>query len=140
LNPSSNAMKVRSTSSDVESHITMANVLLWHAGLKLVPDSNTTKWDGVTGGTKSIYELKLAKARDGWTIGVNSDKTPKATRINFNPGVMHLCYIKSTVKSLAGSATDRPQLTGAAETLAGSPSASWVQPSGVPPDGAAGSV
>ena len=140
LNPSNPALKVRSTAANVADHISMANVLLWHAALKLVPDSTTTKWDGVTGGTKGIYELKLPKAKDGWTLGVNSDKTPKATRLNFNPGVLHLCYIKSTVKALAGSATDRPGLGGAAETLAGDPSASWVQPSGVPPDGGAGSV
>lgn len=141
VQPSNNAMKIRSTPADVVKQIATANVLLWHAGLRLVPDTNKSKWDGATGGANGVYEIKLPKAHDGWTIGVNDNTTIQAMRLNFNPGVMHLCYIKSAVDAtLCGVASDRPQLTGAAQTLAGSPTPSWVQPSGIPPDGAAGSV
>jgi|HubBroStandDraft_1064217.scaffolds.fasta_scaffold01905_4 hypothetical protein len=141
VDPSKAAMQVRSRPADVLNHVAMANILLWHAGLNLVPDVDATAWDSATSSGNGIFVITLSAKHNGWTIGVNDDLTPVATRLNFNPGVMHFCYIKSTKDAgTAGSATDRPQLSGANETLSGTPSPSWVYPSGVPPDSAAKTV
>jgi hypothetical protein len=137
VNPKKTSLRIQSQPSDVVKHVAMANVLLWHAGLTLVPDTDATVWDGATSAGNGIFQITLPTSQTAFTVGVNSNLTPVATRLNFKPGFMHFCYLKSTVKSLAGSATDRPQLTGADQPLSGSPSPSWVQPSGVPPDVAA---
>lgn len=168
VDPSNDALRINSRPEHVRNHIDMANVLLWHAGLHLIPDTDQTPWDGAIpwdGLTDKehadkklhakpalplpqeevphvpfppktgIFEIKLPKSDDAWTIGVNDELTPVATRLNFRPGVMHFCYIKSSKDSLlCGAATDLPQLSGKPETLGGSPSTSWVYPSGVPPD------
>lgn len=140
VDPSKASLRVRSRPPDVINHVAMANVLLWHAGLSLIPDTDVTAWDGATSAGNGIFQIKLSLPHSNWTLGINANNTPVATRLNFKPGVLHFCYIKSTKQGLAGAATDRPQLTGANQSLAGSPSPSWVQPSGVPPDGAAGTV
>lgn len=141
VTPSKASLKVRTTPADAGKHIAMANALLWHAALQLVPDSDATVWDGAVSHGKGIFEIQLPAKHVGWSVGVNDNLPPVATRLNFQPGVLHICYIKSSKSGgIAGVATDRPQLSGANEILAGTPSPSWVRPSGVPPDGAAGSV
>lgn len=141
LTPAKASLKVRTTPADAAKHIAMANALLWHAALQLVPDTDATAWDSAVSSGNGIFQITLSSKNVGFTVGINDNLPPVATRLNFRPGVLHICYIKSSKSGgIAGVATDRPQLSGANETLAGTPSPSWVQPSGVPPDGAAGSV
>jgi len=119
----------------------MANVLLWHAGLTLVPDTDTSTWDGVTDCGDAVYQLEVAGKTMKFAVGVNENIPPITTKLNFRPGVMHFVYIKTdTTPGDCGIATDQPGLDGKKESLASSPSPSWVRPSGIPPDGAARTV
>jgi|GEM_PF-930359 hypothetical protein len=132
------AARPRVTPSDVQRHVNLANALFHQAGLKLVPDPDPKGYDGAVADPKFPGIFVLNVANNGLTMGVNSNLPPKAMRLNSNPGVMHLLYIKSfDSDGAAGVATDRPGLSGAKVTLDGSPSASWVRPSGVAPDSAA---
>jgi hypothetical protein len=140
LNPSKNTQKIRSTPDDVAGHIAIANVLLWQAGLKLVADKDKTEFDGTTLNRPGVFSLTLPKKLDNWSIGVDTDHFPEAARLNFRPGVLNIVYVKSTVNNVP-TETDRPLLDGKNATDNGSPSTSWVQPSGVPPlDNPAGTV
>jgi hypothetical protein len=133
--------RVRTKPADAKDHVGMANVLLWHAGLTLVPDTDTSTWDGVTDCGDAVYQLEVAGKTMKFAVGVNENIPPITTKLNFRPGVMHFVYIKTdTTPGDCGIATDRPGLDGKKESLAGSPSPSWVRPSGIPPDGAARTV
>jgi hypothetical protein len=133
--------KVRTTPADAKNHLAMANILLWHAGLTLVPDSDTTTWDGVTDFGDAVYRLEVSGKTMKFAVGVNENIPPITTKLNFRPGVIHFTYIKTdTTPGDCGIATDRPGLDGKTESLVGSPTPSWVRPSGIPPDGAAKTV
>ncbi len=74
-------------------------------------------------------------------MGVNTNIPMPCTRLNSRQNVMNIAWIKSSKNpNAAGTATDRPGLSGATITDAGTPSTSWVTPSGIPPDGGAGTV
>lgn len=129
----------RQTADDVKRFIDLANVLMYQSGLLFVPDPKTTAWDGaVASAHAGIYTINTKD--NTMTVGVERDNPPHPVRLNFNPGVMHLCFIKSLKGSAAGVATDRPGLVGQNVTLSGTPSTSWFPPSGVAPDAAAGTV
>lgn len=137
----------RPTNADVASHIHLANVMMYQSGLLLVPDLDCTTWDGavVDPDHPGIYRVKVTD--NSLTVGVALNLPPNPLRLNFRPGVMHICYIKSfadnadgTKDTAVGVATDRPGLSGAHVTLDGAPTSSWLSPSGVPPDDAAQTV
>ena len=150
LNPSHNDEQLRTSPGDVWGHIAVANVLLWQAGLQLVPDPEKdvqaplqfAGFDGVTPEGTGVFSLKLPETLDKWSTAVDTDAAnlfPDAARLNFRPGVLNIVYIKATLSDEA-IAIDRTQLDGGNATDQGSPSTSWVQPSGIPPDKDAGSV
>ncbi len=131
----------RVSPNDVKKHIELANVLMWQSGMLMVPDEAKGRWNGaVATGHPGIFRIWLSKAKKDLTKGVNANIEIKALAMNFNPGVMHLAYLKSVVGDPAGVATERPQLDGKKEKVDGTPSASWRQPSGVKPDKAAEAV
>lgn len=133
--------RVRTKPADAKNHVAMANVLLWHAALTLVPDADKTTWDGVTDCGDAVYQLEVSGKTLKFAVGVNENIPPITTKLNFRPGVMHFAYIKTdTTPGDCGIATDRPGLSGKTESLPGSPTPSWVRPSGIPPDGAAKTV
>lgn len=126
------------TAQQVRDHMTMANIIWWQAGIHFIPDPNTTAIDGATAtGEPGVYTVPAQ--RDSWTVNVNIDGSPHATRLNFNPGVFNIAYVRSTQQGVA-AATDIRGTSGANEVLGGTPSTSWVLPTGVAPDGAAGNV
>jgi hypothetical protein len=65
---------------------------------------------------------------------------PPGTALNFAPGVFNFAYIHSGTASVLGSAIDRDSNIGANLTDNGTPSSSWIKPSGVAPHAAAGVV
>ena len=120
------------TPDNVNNHIRMARVLLWQAGLELTPDSNTTLFDGATATAHKGVFIVPAK-KDNWTNNVDINSTPIATRLNFRPLVVNIAYVRSCSENRA-VASDTPGFDGKSQKLGGSPSTSWVIPSGVPPD------
>jgi hypothetical protein len=131
----------RATAADIHRHIQLANVLMYQAGLLLVPDHETETWDGATAsvGNPGVYTIKTAD--NTLTVGVNDNIPPHPMRLNFRPGAMHLVYIKSLSSAgAAGVAVDRPGLAGDKVSIEGTPSTSWVPPTGVAPDKASAKV
>ncbi|MFZ4574611.1 MAG: peptidoglycan-binding protein [Phycisphaerales bacterium] len=131
----------RATAADVKKHIDLANTLMLQAGLLFVPDPDTRTWDGAVADPTSPGMYVLKTTDDSMTVGVASNIPPHPMRLNFRPGAMHLCYVKSLSSPTAvGVGTDRPGLPGTDVSLDGTPSTSWLPPTGVKPDADAGSV
>jgi len=154
--PTNNSRVTNVTPDDVAMHIDCCKMYFWQAGIELVPDdaANGT-WDGAVPvpGRPGIFTIRLT-AHAGWTRRVNLNVFPlPVTRLNFRPGVLNIVYVHSTRQRCA-AAVDRPGLRalsaqpwavtrGADDVLArlaGSPSTSWVQPSGYMGDGAPGEI
>ncbi len=124
----------------VDSHMDVAKVIYWQAGLELVPDPVATAFDGaVASGIPGIFTVTATS--NAHTRNVNPNSRPAATRYNFNPGAVNIVYIRSILgASQFGVATDIQGVPMADVSDSGTPSNSWVLPSGVPPDGGAGTV
>lgn len=134
LNKASNpALSPQLSPADVNAHMQMARILMWQSGIDFQPDPNATCWDGATTtGIAGVFSVTAQK--NTWTNNVSSDAfNPIATRLNFNPGVFNIAYVTSTTGGNA-VATDVPGLQKTNETNSDTPSASWVLPTGVPPD------
>jgi hypothetical protein len=138
INGTNAAAQAAFAPQDYDNQMKMASVLLWQAGISLVPDPNTTVWDGAqtvdSSGTalpKALFIVPVAK--NSWTVNVNNFVPTIASRLNFRPGVLHAVYVRSTAAGRA-AATDIQGVDGKDYELDGKPTASWVVPSGVPPD------
>lgn len=141
VNGTTPATTHRTKPADAKRHIELANVLLYQAGVMMVPDHDTRTWDGAIADPASPGVFTIATKDHALTLGVNDNIPPHPMRLNFRPGAMHLVYVKSLKDpAAAGVAVDRPKLTGEKVTLSGTPSTSWVPPTGVPPDKSAGTV
>lgn len=137
----------RATPGDCQNHLAVANRYLRQLALALVPDANATRTDGATAtGTPGIFRISVSR---GTTRRVNSGVISlRATRLNYRPNVMNFAYIHSERNPLiGGAATDFPASKVAAVggarpqvTDSGTPSDSWVSPTGIAPDAAAGVV
>jgi hypothetical protein len=104
----------------------------------LIPDDDVTCWDVATTTDASGAALPtgvfiVPVANNTWTVNVNNFVPTIASRLNFRPGVLHAVYVRSTATGRA-AATDIQGVDGKDYELGGVPSASWVIPSGVPPD------
>jgi len=148
LNGPSATSRPRATPANVLDHVNIANRFLRQIGLELVLDTSATRKNGaVATGTPGIFRISVSK---GTTWHINSDVTSvKATGLNYRPGVMNFAYIHSErTPSVGGAASDfpasniAPAAAGARPSITdgGTPSTSWVSPSGVLPDAAAGAV
>jgi hypothetical protein len=132
------------TPAIVQQHIDVAKTIYWQAGLLLVPDPDVTAFDGaVASGTAGIF-IATATA-NSHTRNVNPNLKPAATRYNFKPGVINVVFIFSIADPFApgsqyGVATDIQGIPLPNNTDSGTPSNSWVLPTGIAPDGAAGKV
>jgi hypothetical protein len=135
------SFKPRSRPADIVNHIKMANVLLYQSGLLLTPDDDRTAYDGAQDGGAAAYTVTVTHSTYTWESSYHGDARVPAMRLNWRPGVLNICYVKSLVGSDAGgAATDRPGLPGGLVELEGTPSSSWRSPSGMAPDGDATTV
>ncbi len=127
------------TADHVQSHMDLANILMYHAGILLVPDSDIT---GSEGAVMSAHPgIFTNTVQNQFTLGVNTTTPPACSRINSRANVMNIVWVKSNKNAgAAGTATDRPGLSGADVTDTGSPSSSWVTPCGIPPQSPSGTV
>jgi len=148
LNGPSATSRPRVTPANAQDHLDIANRFLRQLALELVLDTNAHHSDGATAtGTPGIFRISVAK---GTTWHINSSVTAlKATGLNYRPGVMNFAYVHSEVTpNVRGAASDfpaskiAPPAPGARPTITdnGTPSTSWISPSGVAPEGAAGAV
>jgi hypothetical protein len=97
----------------------------------------------VASGTAGIYIVTATS--NGHTRNVNSNNKPAATRYNFRPGVVNIVFIHSiwdpsSPGNQYGIATDIQGIPIPNNSDSGTPSNSWVLPSGILPDKAAGNV
>ncbi|WP_347988694.1 hypothetical protein [Methylomonas sp. AM2-LC] len=123
---------------DLYDYIRIAQVIWWQCGIEFIPDTNNTTWDNaLPSANQGIFTVTAQK--DNWTVNVNNNVSPISTRLNFNPGVLNVAFVRSTTGTNA-AATDLQGVSGKSVELDGAPSSSWVLPSGVPPDGAAGKI
>jgi hypothetical protein len=144
----------RSTPADIQVHMHMANIFLRQSGIQLQLDSNTTLNTTRPGGGPPL-SITAASTAGIYTITVpaagtrNVPDSTSWTRANYRANVMNFCYMKSDTGGNLGSAfkwPDHPDASSSAtygrwnfqET--GTPSTSWIQPSGNPPDTAAGTI
>jgi hypothetical protein len=148
LNGPAAASRPRATPANVQDHLAIANRFLRQLALELVLDTNPHRSDGaVATAIPGIFRISVSK---GTTWHINSDLTAvPATGLNYRRSVMNFAYIHSERHAnIGGAATDfpssnlAPAAPGARPTITdnGTPSTSWIAPTGVAPDGAAGAV
>ncbi|MGK3963818.1 hypothetical protein WMF38_06525 [Sorangium sp. So ce118] len=148
LNGPGASSRPRATPADVQAHLAIANRYLRQVALELTLDTNPAVTHGAQPtGTPGIFRISVSK---GTTWHIDSDVLDvRATRLNYRPSVMNFAYIHSERRpTIGGAATDfpasnvAPAAPGARPTItdSGTPSTSWVSPTGILPDGAAGTV
>lgn len=131
--------------AQMDAQLQVAKVIWWQAGLLLEPDSDPNKYDGANA-TASPGVYMVWATKDNHTVNVNINLVPAATRYNFRPGVINIVYVRSTLvggeptQSGRAVASDIQGVAGTSQNLSGTPSASWVNPSGVPLDPPAAAV
>jgi len=126
---------------DVQQHLQVANIFLRQLGLQLVPNTDPpTDGASTTPGINGIFRISVPAGR---TVNVQGDYPP-CTRLNFRPNVVNIAYIHSdywldggVVQHGFGMASDfsGSTLPGTRVTDRGTPSTSWIRPSGIRPDG-----
>lgn len=143
----------RATPADVLHHMNMANVFLYQTGIQMQLDTNTTlnrrrpgggrRLSVTTTDTTGIYRIRVPR-----NATRNVPDNHPWVRANYRANVMNFCYMKSDAGGNLGSAFKWPAHPGAATATSashgrwnftenGTPSTSWIQPSGNPPDSAA---
>lgn len=147
LNGPSASSQPRATPANVQDHLNIANRFLRQLALELVLDADPTlKNNAKATGIPGIFRIRVAK---GITWHIDSDPVVvPATGLNYRPGVMNFAYIHSERRpNIGGAATDFPASNAAGApgvrptvTDNGAPSTSWVSPTGILPDAAAGAV
>jgi hypothetical protein len=139
LNGPRRSSQPRANPAHVRNHLDIVNRILRQVALELVPDTNVTRTHGARAtGEAGIFRIRVSAGR---TRRIPDTGFARATRLNYRRGVFNFAYIHSDAGGNLGAATDYPA-NGAGNTITdnGSPSSSWIQPSGVDPDHAAGNV
>lgn len=125
----------RVTPADVKNHIEVSNRFMRQLGLQLTLDTNPARTHGAK--ATSIPGIFTINVWRGLTKNVIN--TRAATSRNYRAGVMNFAYIfsnfhdkKKKESPNLGAATDYPASgAGASITDTGTPSTSWVRPTGV---------
>ncbi len=127
--------------SDIVKHLAIANRILRQAGIWFVLDTGKTVKDRARA-TKIPGIFRVSVAR-GVTRNISLSGFPKATQLNYVENLMNFVYIHScaplaTGGRILGAATDFPaSRAGATISDSGTPSSSWIPPTGLPPDATA---
>jgi len=143
------------SSAQGNSIMQVIRAIMYQAGIMLVPDTDVTGYNGATlfpaGNSNAIFQTTVTNNRH--TRNVNNNVVSRSTRYNFRPGTINFAFIHST-NSTSAAAVDRNGIAGSAgkvtwfkgkmyynggdkggtKKLGGSPSPSWIKPSGVPKD------
>jgi hypothetical protein len=108
--------------------------MFWQAGLKMVPDPVKTCYNGAVPKDDGIFVITTS---ENYTFNRADTPDMVAPILNQRGAVFNVAYIHTVADSpnLNGEAMDlRLSAAEGTETLGGSPSTSWVQPTGVYPD------
>jgi peptidoglycan hydrolase-like protein with peptidoglycan-binding domain len=129
------------TAAQIKAQIAYNNVLFWQSGVLMVPDTDQTAYNGAVRLDDGIFEVT---SDINYTFNTPDSPDVVAPLLNQRAGVFNAAYLHTVAgaPTLNGMATDR-RLSDAADgttTLGGSPSTSWVQPTGVYPDAAATTI
>jgi nucleoid-associated protein YgaU len=136
LNGTTRDSTPRVTPADVKNHIDIANRFMRQMGLELTLDTNPTRTHGATAtAIPGIFRIRVPR---GATRRINQAAIDRATIRNHRPNVMNFVYIHSDRDGNLGVANDFPNSTAPAAagarpqiTDSGTPSTSWVRPTGV---------
>jgi len=128
LNGPTKASIPRVTPADAKNHIDLANRFMAQLALRLTLDTNASVTHGAQGtGIPGIFRIKVPAGHTRNVVDTNI-----CTIKNHRPGVMNFAYIHSDNVGNLGAATDFPASgAGASITDSGTPSTSWVRPTGV---------
>ncbi len=143
------------TSEVANNIMQVVRAIFYQAGIMLVPDPDVTGFEGAelfpANNNNAIFRVTVSNNQH--TRNVNHNIISRSTRYNFRPGVINFAIIHSSTSGTA-AAVDRngiagtPSKTqwhdkklwyagggvGSTKDLDGSPSASWIKPSGIPLD------
>lgn len=123
------AARPRSTPSDVQAHVHIANCFLRQIGIELVMDANPAVSNGAV--ASAIPGIFLVNVSNGVTR--NTTGNTAVTR-NRRAGVLNFAYIRSDPAGNLGVSMFFPASgAGTKFSDSGAPSTSWISPSGVPP-------
>jgi hypothetical protein len=119
--------------------IAFNNIIMWQAAIQLVLDTDETAYDGAVMKEPGVFEIT---SDQNYTFNVADDADMVAPMLNSRAGVFSINVVHSVrgASDLLGEATDRRLTPGESEkddgtaTSDGSPSTSWIRPSGVFPD------
>lgn len=142
------------TPADIRCQLEVANMFLRQSGIQLQLDSNTTRNTDRPGGGNPPLTVTASETAGIYSVTVPSGQTRNAPwnsvwlQANYRAGVMNFCYLKSsTLSDALGFAfkwPEHPSSTSANNRWSfqesGTPSSSWIQPSGNLPDRAARTV
>jgi hypothetical protein len=126
----------------VRKRLLYNNVLMWQAGIMLVPDPDSTPYNGAIWKDKGIFEVYTSENQTFNMDPNDHDDDYYPTILNQRADILNICYIHShRGDNPSGLARDR-MLSAAEKTEKdhGSPSTSWVFPTGVYPDATGGNV
>jgi hypothetical protein len=127
----------RSTPNNIQDHLAIANRFLRQVALELVLDADPTVRNGAR--LTAIPGIFRIRVNAGLTRNIPNGN--RATPLNFRPNVMNFAYVHSRAGGALGAASSYPNSNaGATITDTGTPSTSWIPPSGVPPDAASGTT
>jgi hypothetical protein len=127
----------RATPDNVRDHLGIANRFLRPLALELFLDTDPTVSDGAT--ATAIHGIFRISVAAGLTSNIPNGR--RASPLNFRPNVMNFAYVFSHATGALGAASCYPASNaGATIPDTGTPSSSWISPSGIPPDAAAGTT
>lgn len=136
--------RAKSSDTDVVKHLAAANRILRQVAIELVLDDDDTTSNGAVKLQKGIFRLPLSRRRRGLARNLSGNFAP-ITRRNRVLDVLNIYYVVSMSdastlgESVARPINSSPVPTGGSFpqlTESGTPSSSWISPSGVFPHGA----
>lgn len=132
------AARPRSTPLDVIQHVEIANRILRQLGIELAMDTNITVRDHAVWVVGAPGIFRIDNVANGLTRNTSGNTV---VTLNRRTGVLNFAYIVSDAGGNLGVGMFFPASgAGANISDSGTPSTSWIVPSGVAPDGAAGNV
>jgi hypothetical protein len=132
----------RATPADAKNHLDIANRFLRQLALELTLDTNLARTNGAQAtAIPGIFRIRVTR---GQTRNMSAAAAAAAVLRNHRPGVMNFAYVHSDRAGNLGVGMDFPNSGAPGNVVndAGTPSTSWVRPTGVGigADAAAGPV
>ncbi|MGN6370188.1 MAG: peptidoglycan-binding protein [Phycisphaerae bacterium] len=122
------------TADKIAAQLDLNNVILWQVGIRMVMDKDETPYGNTEFLQRGVFRVTVPSK---FIVNAVNSANMLAPLVNARPGVFNVAYIYTVagMPTLNGMATDRlmSDPEGTAD-LDGSPSTSWIRPTGVFPD------